>query len=500
MSSQLRLACILALLSVTLSCGGSDDLGVNNVSPSGSVGGIVVDAATREPMADVKITIVAGGKQYPAEAPAATDATGRFGVQGVPAGDLIVRFEGPATHAKLELSATLQNAAGDFPLANATLSLGPIGMVQTTADTNAFKVRLVQPDGQPASGLKTQLRSGPSWIDFSNTTGTARGNIVVSATSSAIGEVAFKGIPDFALLGGLIGVGGVSDTVRLVVPPQDINNDGRIDFVGTQVDLSVNKLVGSIPTVVVGSATAPALEILATTIPALAGKAGNRAVAAVGGPLFVVFNWPIIKDQTQALLYDELGQPATAPTLNVDGTTMQMSFTNLKPGAEYNLNLRAVAEADGQVIEKIFGAPFFTPPMSGSKPTVTLTRDPNNPRIIRVLFNEPLGIGVAGNLGGGNALLYFDYDIDGSGAKGDSPAEIGASSSNVTLVSDEQDPPGAAGVSGIATRWHFTIPQDNQSNDLPVGTTVNFSFSRMGTPMIRGTGELAEDLTSTIPN
>ena len=484
-------------------CGGEEEesLGVSNVSPQGSVGGLVVDAATRAPLEGVKVAVIAGGAIYPpADKPCQTDSNGYFAVQGVPAGALIIQLTPKKTHGAVEITATLPGAAGEFPLGNATLSLGPVGLVPLADKQTAFSVLLITPDGAPATTgmVKAYARASVGWVDYASGSPKPNGTTVVGAATGASGLVSFVGLPAFDQLAGIVGSGGISDLVRVQIPPFDSDKDGTLDFLGKEQSFYVNKLVGSIPTVVLSSSSAPSkLTIQASSLAGL-GPGGTKVISAAAGVVFVTFNLPVLKDLTAATIYDEQGLPTTLlPEVAVSGNLMTIKLKGLQQGAEYNMSLHTYASVEGRLLEGNFGAPLFTAPPKGLPVSAVLTRAADNPNKIRVTFSEPVGTTVANkHLSGGDAVVYFDRDLDGSGVKGDAPAELGASSSSVTLYIEEQDPPGPAGKSGLSTRWAFSLPTDSGGLVVPAKTLTRLLFSRTSLPVQRADGRLLGDFVA----
>jgi len=497
---------MLAPLTAQVSCGGDDEsLGVNNVSPEGSVGGIVVDAATMKPMEGVKATVIAGGKKLPVgDVPTITDASGYFSVQDVPSGGLIVQLtpKDPAAYRGVSIIGAMPSAAGDFPLANATLSLGPIGLLPITDKNAAFTIQMVTPDGAPApANIKVFARTSVEWVDFHSGSAHAEGLVVVEGATDNSGRVGFAGLPDFQRLAGLVGTGGIPDDVWVRIPPFDSNKDGALDFMGKEVLFHLSRLNESIPTIVLSSDLSPTkLTVTAASIAALAGISGNRMLTSVSGPVYVTYNMPIRQDLTEVSLYDESGKPVVStPTPSVSGNVLTINLPGLKGGAEYNLNLRTFAEVESAPLESFVGAPIFTPGQAGTTIKATLSHDAGNPNKILVSFNEPIGPGIANkNLTGGNAVIYFDYDIDGSGVKGDAPGERGATSSNIAFSSGEVDPPGPAGMSYLSSYWSFTLPLDSLGNPLPPGTALDILFSNATFSIQRPTGAAVPDLKNLI--
>ena len=505
---------LLALLASQIACGDDDvsqALGVNNVSPLGSVGGIVLQADTMKPLKGVKITIVAGGKTYPAADGTAveTDSEGIFAVNDIEAGNILVKMSAPSGYQGVTLSETIPNSAGEFPLANSTLSIGPIGLLPLATASQAFRVLLVTADGAPAPKITAHLRSGMSYVDFSTGNPVARGTHVVSAATNNLGKASFANMPDFNKLAGMVGIGGLTDLVRVRVPPYDSNNDNIMDFLGKETIYNVLSLKGHIPTIVLDSSAPTTLKIEASSIAALAGKKGVRQLQSSSGPLYAAFNWPLDSKLTMVSLYDSDGKRlATTPTKTVTGNLLAINFVGLNAGSEYNITIRAVASSTQDLLEGTFGAPFFTPPVSGSTVTAALTRASTDPQKtdynkIIVTFSEPVGTGVPGqSLTGSNSVLFFSYDLDNSSKTGDSPGEKGYTSSNIPMTIVEIDPPGPAGLSGLSKTWSFILPKDKYiGTPVPGGTPLDIIFSASTSIMQRASGEQLKDMFNlTIPN
>jgi len=494
------------LLAAPTSCGSEEGpIGINNVTPGGSVGGIILNAVDMKPMEGVSVSVVAGAKLLPAN-PALTDTTGRFSIEGVPSGDIILQIVPKNTHLPINIEATLPNAAGEYPLGNATLSIGPVALLPVASSDGAFKVQLVAGDGSPAPSVKCMLRTALSWIDLASGSPTGKGVAEVEAASDNSGIVRFAGMPDLMKIAGLAGAGSnVSDVVRVVVPPYDSNKDGAYDFFGKEQAFNVSKVGSAIPTILLTSAAPGALQITASNIAALMGKTGNRVLPSTSGALFVAFNWPIDQARTEITIFDEQGKAViSAPTKTVSGALLTVNFTGLAAGSEYNIGIRTFATVEGTQVDGTFGAPVFTPVPSGAKVQVALKREtkPTSSRIT-VTFSEPIGLATPANphLVGGNAVLYFDFDINGSGTKGDAPGERGASSSGYGLFMDEAQPPGPAGKSGLGKYWYLDLPNDNMGNPVPAGTAIDFMFSRSSQIVQRADGTSVADIVGVaVPN
>jgi len=509
------LGAALVLAAGMSACGDSGNanppLGITNVSPLGSVGGLVVDASTMKPLKDVAVTVVAGGQTFPSGSVAKTDASGYFSIKKVPSGSLIVRIKPPSSYLSVDLSANLANAAGEFPLGNATLSVGPIGLVPVATATTAFGVQLVQKTGAAAPSLTAYLRASIRYLDLSTGNPRARGVSVVKAKSGNTGVVRFVGMPDFTKLAGLVGTGGISDLVRVRVPPYGKNGDGSVKFMGKEVVFNVTQLKNYLPTIVLTDTPPTTLKIEAASIAAFTGTSakGNRVLATTSGPLYLAFNWPISQKFTRVFVYNENGVQQPNPKVQVAGNLLTVTFSGaiqLQRGAEYNVNVHAVAVANGALLKGDFGAPLFTPATMGSKVSATVARassDPSKAKYSKLIvtFSEPIGTGIPDrSLVGADSVLFFGYDINGSGTTGDAPNENGFNVSTTALTVNEKDPPGKAGKSGFATTWSFNFPTDKLTNPLPSGTPVKVLFSHASVSVERASGELVGDAVKlTLP-
>lgn len=465
------LACIVSL--ALLSCG--DSLEVENVDPQGSVGGLVYDAVTRQPLAGVQIGLVAGGRSFEAQTSA---EDGSFSFDGVPAGDVIVSFTPPDGYQSAYLRGTLNNAAGDFPTGNATLTLGPIGLVPLSG---SFGVRVLDQFGAPVSGYSVVVRTFAQYIDLSSGVASNRGETVVTATTDTNGYASLPAFPDF------VGMGpSVNDSVLVLLPPMDADADGVYEYGGGDRLFSARTLTDPTPDVILSAGYTTQLQIRASTIPVLAGIGGSSPSAAVLGisdAVHISFNLPI-QDDVAVTVSDEFGNPlATMPGLSVrdDNLTVNFGAAPLMPGNEYNITVHAVASVGERMVSGDFGAPFFTRAINDTVTVTAISRDPTT-QVVSVTFSEPIGLGNSANntFSGGNCVLYFNADLGGAGTIGDYPSELGATSCFVALSSNEPNPAGQAGLSGYTRHWQFTAPNNSGGSPLPSNTRVHILWDRVG--------------------
>lgn len=464
---------LMCVLSVgLLSCG--DSLEVDNVDPQGSVGGLVHDAVTRQPLAGVQIGLIAGGRSFDAQTSA---EDGSFSFGGVPAGDVIVSFTPPDGYQPAYLRGTLSSSAGEFPTGNATLTLGPIGMVPLT---RSFAVRVLDQNGKPVSGYPVILRTFAQYIDLSSGIASSRGETVATATSDQNGYASLAAFPDF------VGMGpSVNDSVLVLLPPLDADADGVFEYGGGDRLFAARTLSDPTPDVILSAGYTTQLQIRASTIPLLAGQGGSSPSAAVLGisdAVHIAFNLPI-QDDVAVTVTDEQGTPvATMPGLSVrdDNLTVNFGAAPLMPGNEYNITVHAIAAVGERMVTGDFAAPFFTRAINDTVTVTAISRDPATQQVA-LTFSEPIGLGNGANntLNGGNSVLFFNADLGGAANIGDYPSELGADSGFVALSSAEPDPTGLPGLSGYTRHWTFIAPNNSGGVPLPSNTRVHILWDRV---------------------
>lgn len=474
----------------TAACGG-DAVSVRNVNPEGSVGGIVVDAQTRAPLEGVSVSLLAGGRVFD---PEATDAAGTFRFTGVPAGDVIVTVTGGDGYNDAFIRGTLVSAAGDYPVGNATLTLGPIGLLPKSGN---FRFRVLDQFGAPVSGYPMSVELQVQYVDFSGGQPVARGQIAQAVQTDGDGYATVVGLPDFFALG------SVNDALLVFLPPLDADGDGIDEFSGGDAAFNLRSLDPT-PDVVLDGDVATALTVRASTIAQLAGAGGaTPAVVQPTGKIDVLFNLPI-QPTVDVLLMDEQGVgiavPTSALSVRDDSLTINLSPLALDFGHEYNLALHAVAAVGERFAVGDFAAPFFTVSTDADVSVIGAQRDPVT-QVVTITFNEPIG-GIGTSLSGGNCVVFFGFDINGANGQGDAINELGNPNCNVTLSRDEWDPPGLPGPSGYTTRWQFTAPLQTGGTPIPAGITVHLLFDHavsQAARVERVDGRAVRNLTFPLP-
>jgi len=494
---------VAAAMAVAFSgCSGSDTLEVDNFYPEGTVGGLVVDAVSRAGLADASVTLLAGGELFEA---VMTDATGAFSFEKVPVGDLLITITPPegSSYGGTWIRDELSNAAGEFPTGNATLVVGPIGLV---ALEKSFSVRVMDQHGKPVSQYALALEHFVEYIDFSSDMPVQRGSVMLQATTDTGGYATFDQLPDFFMLSGL-----VLDTVVVYLPPLDADSDGILEYGGGDRLFLLRALANPTPDIVLDAGFETSLYIRNSTIGQLANAGGTTptpAVLAINDVIHVAFNLPI-QNNVEIVISDEFGVAITqTPSLSITGDNLAINFDGdpLLPGNEYNIHIHAIAAIGERLVTGDFFAPFFTPGISTDITVANIIRDANVPFRVDIEFSEPIGNGsVAGlTLSGGNCVMFFNANLaDGAqiNTVGDVAGELTNPSCNrsgLNFIMNEPEPIGPAGKSGYTRYWTFNAPVDFTTT-LPV-TGVHLFFSYINTPssiVERANGTSVEDFTES---
>lgn len=440
-----------------LLAGCNDSVTVGNNNPTGLVGGIVVDAAHETPIEGATVKIVSAEKVLEAT----TTADGQFTVRDVPAGSYIISIS-QAGFLTASFNDTLGGNVGNFPVSNPTRTLGPIGLVKNGA---TFTVRVVDEGGAPAEGIPVKARPQVRWVDFSSGSPVSRGAVELTATSNADGAATFMGMPGYAELGGV-----VSDVVFFDVAPMKVMGSEVYEFLGASVPMSLNALGSTVPTIVLAGPNTP-LQVLHSNVEyirsAQVGPTGS--VVPAGGPISVVFNQAINPATVRAQLQTELGQlapvqPMATAQLNSLTITPAMALT---PGQRYNLVLHVdAARATRTQTEFNVVAPFFVAQNAGVNVTATGKLESPSPTdlVLRVTFNEPVGVG-SGTSAPRSCIAFYESPVEldgvtnpnapfpgewGNGDVGRLACFAGGSTLDITAMTPAGE---AAVVTGFVTQW-----------------------------------------------
>src|SRR5437879_3905533 len=169
-----------------------NSVGVDNGNPTGTVGAIVLDAASEMPLpgATVKITTPYGVKT------AMSGMDGTFVVQGVAAGVFIIEISSTG-YVTARFTDRITGAIGNFPAHDTTDNLGVLGLIK---NTGVFNVRLLDEKGGPVPMTKAVVHTSVQFIDFSPGFPVSRGSLEILGTSDMNGLVVFQGLPDYGSL------------------------------------------------------------------------------------------------------------------------------------------------------------------------------------------------------------------------------------------------------------------------------------------------------------
>jgi len=516
-----NLLALVAMAAVGLNlvaCGASkldENVVVRNVAPMGSVGGQVLDATDDRPLANAHVRVVSGDFNVTTT----TDSSGFFAVSDVPASGpvmIVVEASGMLT---AETHATFTPAAGDYPMSNATLTVGPIGLLPDSGD---FVLWVYDENGRPASGLTLSITTNTKWLLYNDGAPLNRGMVTEFATVGTNGLLTFTGLPDYWALGGK-----VSDTVTVTAPPYDADLDNFYEFPGGEYYYSILALNNPQPTLVLQTdADYPnTLSIVASNIADLEEWGSTTFVPDTidpVGPINVLFNMPVQESSLSVEVYSENGITSFGSAFTLNGRSLTIQFPTALPtnisGAEYNLLISAVAQTGDRLLYGGFNAAFFVlDPANVDGVTATVAKeDPGNAfdRWAIVTFSEPVGFGSPGTaLSGANCVTYFAvYNLGPNLGTGDDPGEWGYGSCppediinhEWEFLPAEPNPahPAGAGLSGYTTTWRFQVPMTDGGGTMPSGISLYLAFDQVASAsriMRRANGEPVPMIQLTTP-
>ncbi len=320
-------------------------------NPTGTVTGMVLDAATGVPFPEGRsftVQLVAGGLGGGSlgTEQAISDGSGQFRFADVPAGigvTVVVTAEGyAAAYAQVVLNA----AVGNFPSDNAHVAVAPIELIELSGSMRAM---VLGPDGRPLAGVDLHLDTDFAFFLGGN----AQGRVHATATTDADGMASFTDIPAAAQLAYRI----ATRSYVITVPPPDIDGDDVPDYNGALRTVTVAAAAVQVApvTIVVGFPTGSTpLRVLASNIADLVNPSGSTpapvplpSVLPKTGNVTLAFNQPVDPDSFLMRLVAETGG-AFIPVGG--GIEVFNSYHNvavvplpetLQAGQEYNLFVEA---------------------------------------------------------------------------------------------------------------------------------------------------------------
>jgi hypothetical protein len=419
-------------------------------------------------------------------------------------------------HFDVYLTDVLDSSAGNFPVSNAALTVGPVAMV---SNKGSFSVRVVDENGAPVMGEPVNVRAGATFLDLSGGAVTPRGAADATAMSGMDGTAALAGLPDWSAIGPIL-----PDTMTLNFPPKQLSGATGYEFLGLTLSVSATQFTGvftQTPTVVLAGPHTP-LGVLSSNLDWLEnggtfGAVGSQVPAS--GPITIAFNQAIDPATVRADITTEFfGQYEAMATAT--GNLLSVGFSMpLAAGSRYNLILHVDSAYNDQAKELDVAAPFFVPQAQGTAVTVTNAsrQDPANPNDFIVLFSEPVGVGF-GSTAAVGCVVFYESNLDGD-LNTISPGEWSGGGNN-TLRCDlthagfslRPDEPNfgvtaATPITGFTTRWRIAVhpTSANCYNGYACsvsGANVHLVFSRNVDPTAavkRSDGTPLPDLTFQLP-
>lgn len=442
----------------------------NNVSvitptiPRGYVAGQVVDAVTGQAIHGASVRIFGAGQDVSVK----TEKDGRFQHGPIAAGaQFSVQMNKTGYTVAHLTNVTINDAAGNFPVDNGGIWLGPIGLLSIGSN---IEVQVVSYAGQAVAGAKVSIETNVGYTDR----GSARGSHLASAETNMLG---------LATISTLANVFAFPPTRRsysaitINVGPVDLDGDGRYDLRGAVKSVSGPEAFTKQEPYLIVMQTAEEqvnLAIVASNVDRLVpGKnPKNATVLDLDETIIIVFNQAVQGGQGFLVtLTDETGDNTitTAVTLGALGNIVQLSHdTQFASGQEYNLRILARTSAAETGSFYQVSAPFFA---KGDPMQVVRAQGSfvdrngdglwgNANDVLELRLSAPIG---RADAQGFIAEMYVELDLNGTSTVGDARGELPRPGSNrpfplpILLSSNEPTPPNSAGLSGY-TRFLAPFP------------------------------------------
>ncbi|WNZ62817.1 carboxypeptidase-like regulatory domain-containing protein [Myxococcus sp. MxC21-1] len=479
---------------------------VTPANPKGTVSGQVLSTDLR-PLTEVTVEMTIGSSAEPVSA--ISDAKGNFTYKNVPAGSHVLLTFSKAGYATLRATAQVPSSAGNVPINNGNASFGPITLARLDGTLNFL---VVTPQGRPAAGVRATLEATPAGaISNGDESSSMVSSVVVEATANEQGLLTFTGIPSAAELARLRNGNG---EYRLWVSPIDANGDGIPDTGGYVSTYSGAEVVANSTTRLISlpysrPQNVP-LSIESSNVASLRGGGADfhplRNLVRPGELIHLFFNQPIQQGSLLVRMTDEYARESlgVTATVNNGGYSATINPGGTVEGKEYNLDVRAVSAEGGSLYSTMgyFFAGAATGPQQATaiaearyQETSAIGTPTLNPgELVYINFSHPVARTFTS---GQHVQVFFDADINNSGAPGDAVGEVGYPI-GFDLYIDEPDRPVPTRtpaetpvfdirLSNYSTRYYFvyagTVALTPSSAPLQVG------FSALGSREINGTYE-----------
>jgi carboxypeptidase family protein/Big-like domain-containing protein len=503
-----KLAGALVVIAMLCGCTKSDssDSGVTG----GTVGGLVFDGTTEQPLAGASVDLISASKT----SSTITGADGAFTISAVPLGDFILRISNAGYQTAI-VNDTFSRF-NDSTLAQNT-TVGPFGLIR---NGGSFAIKIVDEAGNPVSGVNVVARPQIRFIDYSSGGPSAQGSYEVTGTSGADGVVTLSGLPNYAALGT---IAASVDLLPVDVPPIQVTGSPVYSFLGGTFSFPVAHL-GQLgitvdePMIRLAGPDSD-LVIFDSNVDVLRGQAAGsvpvftRPVAGFvpNGPITISFNQSVNPSTIRATLFNEDGTLAPIQMT----ATVATNLVTLTPTAQltaatrYNMALH-VDRADqtgGQTSRREINltAPLFAAPVGGA----TLQIVAGSPKrsadgfSFTFQFSEPVGIGFGSSAGVSCVAYYEGINLDGTPSL--SPGEwnngVGETCPNpaldLTAIAPLENAVANMPVTGFSSRWRITFDDAGNGACSPgvtkatgcvvptSGTLVHFIFDKIASGTIK---------------
>jgi hypothetical protein len=468
---------------------------VSEIAPSTPIGTLSGQTLNTDftPLDGVAVTAIVGGATAPDGTAFKTTskADGSFALTGLPAGAQVQVTLEKALYATLHVSATVPAAAGMFPINNGNANVGVIAMTQLS-DNLSFQV--LTADGHPATGAVGMIEVSPAGTRVTDisTYGAGVGVVVINSDGTGAdtsGMISFKNVP------GLKEETRLAGTYIVTIAALDTNGDKIPDFEGTRKLFTASDLYLGVASHVLTLPSAnvtTAVQIIASNVDSAitgAASAPLKNMVKPGDALFFVFDQPVLENEIELKITDELGTTQVMDTHTLSPMTnnvLQVMPAMIEQGKEYNLAMRVVG-VNGTVLTRTayyFGGDPAAPMMfaiqkiSYIKQGMNMAAQPQPGDVMVVTFNQPIQ-----NTGGVAADVVFAQDINLNGNNTD-PGEAGDTrdASPFRIIADE--PIAESGstfanlASGYTTRYVFALTNPPATASIALSTAVTVRFSR----------------------
>lgn len=463
-------------------------------APKGSITGVVTDGM-RQPLEGASVIARVADK----ERVVVSDAEGRFTITGLPAGGNIGLEISAEGHGKATLSRVIPNAAGKFPLKDASVFVGPIALYRMD---HSFEWEVVVSDGRTIAVKDAQCFSTATWADWSEGFEAPVYELVFAEAEVSSGKIACSGLTsreDLLRVGGPLWVGAV-------VPAQDLDGDGFPDTHGIDQVFGAAELIGEgAPTTLILPRLAEGLELLASSLKRTMNGGASVLESPLGAKASIelVFNRPVEVHHSAVL--DERGLEGIEHEIvnSPSGTRVSVRPKDAWPEGE-EINLALLVGAPGLPAEGLrIAVPAVVLPKGELKvSSLGFLDDNDNGELdpgeqVELVFSQVVGDGEDSVW----IPFFIDFDIDDSGEIGDAECEKG-NAMPCWFESDEPAVPG--GYDSYMTR-HYKMEWDLQPVDKDSALSLDFPRTAVGAPVYTADGKpvlkaLGAKLKAVAPN